>query len=81
MSVFKIKNVLGAFSANYICDCLEECHLVSTIKSNMCHVAGYKNPAPFSQPVRNEGNIKHLTFAQWFYSAFRRLEVFAFLPD
>ena len=54
---------------------------MSMIKSNMCHVAGYKNLAPFSQPVRNEGNIKHLTFAQWFYSAFRGLQVFAFLPD
>ena len=54
---------------------------MSIIKSNMSHVAGYKNLAPFSQPVRNEGNIKHLTFAQWFYSAFRGLQVFAFLPD
>ena len=34
---------------------------MSIIKSNMCHVTGYKNLVPFSQPVGNEGNIKHLT--------------------
>ena len=47
----------------------------------MCHVIDYTNLAPFTQTVRNEDNIKHLTFAQWFYSAFRRSQVFAFLPD
>lgn len=57
----KLKMFLGHFFANYIWDCLEECHLVSIIKSNMCHVTGYKNLVPFSQPVGNEGNIKHLT--------------------
>lgn len=59
---FKLKMFPGHFlpTISYI-------YILSTIiKSSMCHVTGCKNLAPFFQPVKNEGKIKHNGFIALF---------------